>query len=94
MQYTVISSSQPTVSRLRIKLCKNLYFLVYMIQFLTSINVFLLRFRTEKNATAWSKDKLKSLFEGLVIEDEKCEYGFYFFSVVSIKDPFLTICYL
>ena len=29
--------------------------------------------RTEKNATPWSKDKLKSLLEGLVIEDDKCK---------------------
>lgn len=28
--------------------------------------------QTEKNATGWSKDKLKSLFEGLILEDEKC----------------------
>jgi len=31
-------------------------------------------FRTEKNATGWSKDKLRSLLEGLVLEDDKCEY--------------------
>jgi len=30
-------------------------------------------FRTEKNATGWSKEKLKNLLEGLVLEDENCE---------------------
>lgn len=30
-------------------------------------------YRTEKNATPWSKDKLRSLLEGLVMEDGKCK---------------------
>jgi hypothetical protein len=29
-------------------------------------------FRVEKNATAWSKDKLKELLVGMVIENNEC----------------------
>lgn len=32
----------------------------------------LYNFRVEKNATGWSKDKLKELLVGMVIEDEEC----------------------
>ena len=32
--------------------------------------------RTEKNATAWSQEKLKSLLEGLKIENDDCKYDF------------------
>ena len=35
--------------------------------------LYLCVYRTEKNATAWSKDKLKSLLEGLILEDDKCK---------------------
>jgi len=31
-------------------------------------------YRTEKNATGWSKEKLKALLEGLKLEDDTCKH--------------------
>ena len=48
-------------------------------------------FRTEKNATPWSKEKLQTLLEGLVLEDEHCEYCVHSAVIITTIAAFLLM---
>ena len=39
---------------------------------------------TEKNATLWSKDKLRELLIGLTIENDECNFCFLFKRIIEI----------